>query len=145
MTINAMKAPVREAEVIIEIPFHDIDVTEVVWHGHYAKYIELARCALLDTIDYNYPQMGESGYMWPVIDLRIRYAQPLFFQQKIVVKAKLVEWENRLKINYEIADLSTGKRLTKASTVQVAVDLKSGEMLFESPEILFSKLGLSSE
>ncbi|WP_343034423.1 hypothetical protein [Candidatus Methylobacter favarea] len=33
--------------VDIEIPFHDIDMMEVVWHGHYAKYFESARCALL--------------------------------------------------------------------------------------------------
>lgn len=133
-----------EAEVVIEVPFHDVDVMRVAWHGHSVKYLEIARCALLDKIDYNYPQMGESGYAWPVIDLRIRYAHPLHFQQKIRVKATLVEWENRLKVNYLIEDLATGQRLTKGYTVQVAVDMANNEMLFESPEILYSKLGLKS-
>ena len=35
-----------EAEIIIRVPFHDVDLMEVVWHGHYAKYFEIARCAL---------------------------------------------------------------------------------------------------
>lgn len=135
----------REAEVIIKIPFHDVDVTRVVWHGHYVKYFEIARCALLDKIGYNYQQMEESGYAWPVIDVRIRFAQPLYFQQKIVVNAKLVEWENRLKINYVITDLETKQRLTKGYTVQVAVDSEKGEMLFESPAVLYSKLGIDCE
>ena len=131
-----------KAEVVIEIPFHDVDVMSVAWHGHYVKYLEIARCALLDTIDYNYPQMKESGYAWPVIDVRIRYAYPLLFQQKVRIKAELVEWENRLKLKYLIEDFDTGQRLTKAYTVQVAVDMSSGEMLYASPDILYQKLGI---
>jgi acyl-CoA thioester hydrolase len=133
-----------ETEIVIEIPFHDVDAVGVAWHGHYVKYLEIARCALLDKIDYNYPQMKASGYAWPVIDLRIRYPRPLYFQQKVRVKARLVEWENRLKVSYLIEDLETGQRLTKAYTVQVAIDSESGEMLFVSPGILFQKLGIPS-
>ena len=130
-----------EAEVEIEIPFHDVDAVGVVWHGHYVKYMEIARCALLDKIDYNYTQMKVSGYAWPVIDLRIRYPQPLYFQQKIRVRARLEEWENCLKISYLIEDLNTEQRLTKAYTVQVAIDMETGEMLYVSPNILGQKLG----
>lgn len=126
----------------IEIPFHDVDVMQVVWHGHYAKYLEIARCELFEKFDYNVPQMDKSGYAWPVIDMRIRYAHPLRFKDRINVKAILAEWENRLKVNYIITSAKTGKRLTTAFTVQVAVDIKSGEMLYASPDVLFQKLGL---
>ena len=143
MTKTEPSTTTHEAKVVIEVPFHDVDVMRVAWHGHYVKYLEIARCALLDKIDYNYPQMEASGYAWPVIDLRIRYAQPLVFQQKVLVTAKVAEWENRLKINYVISDLESGRRLTKGSTTQVAVEIKSGEMLFESPKIMFTKLGLN--
>ncbi len=132
-----------EAEVVIEIPFHDVDIGGVAWHGHYVKYLEIARCALLEKFDYNYPQMKASGYAWPVIDLRIRYPQPLYFQQKVRVKARLDEWENRLKISYLIEDLGTGQRLTKAYTVQVAIDIKTTEMQYVSPDILYQKLGIT--
>ena len=132
-----------KAEVEMGIPFHDVDAANVVWHGHYVRYLEIVRCELLDKIDYNYPQMRESGYAWPVIDVRIRYAYPLHFQQKVRIKAELVEWENRLKMNYLIEDMETGRRLTRAYTVQVAVDMASGEMLFASPDILYEKLGIS--
>ena len=133
-----------EAEVEIEIPFHDIDVMGVAWHGHYVKYLELARCALLDKIDYNYLQMKASGFAWPVIDIRIRYPRPLVFQQKIRVSACIVDWENRLKINYLIADSETGQRLTRAYTVQVAFDLENNEMLYVTPDVLLQKLGIDS-
>jgi acyl-CoA thioester hydrolase len=135
---------VIETEVEIEIPFHDIDGMGVAWHGHYIKYLEIARCALLEKIDYNYPQMKASGFAWPVIEVRIRYPQPLYFQQKVRVKTRLVEWENRLKISYLIEDLESGQCLTKAYTVQVALDLDNEEMLYVSPDVLLRKLGIDS-
>ncbi|QZA82536.1 acyl-CoA thioesterase [Deefgea piscis] len=122
--------------------FHDIDVMEVVWHGHYIKYFELARSALLRQFDYDYPGMRASGYAWPVIDLHVRYSRPARFEQALRVTASIVEWENRLKISYRIHDVASGQLLTKGDTTQVAVDLSSGEMCFVSPEILREKLGL---
>jgi acyl-CoA thioester hydrolase len=122
------------------VPFHDVDMMEVVWHGHYVKYFEIARCALLDKIAYNYMQMRDSGYAWPVIDLRIRYAKPATFGQIITVQAEIVEWENRLKINYQITDKRTGARLTKGHSIQVAIDSQTKTMCFESPRVLLEKL-----
>lgn len=132
------------AEVIVEVPFHDVDLMAITWHGHYVKYFEIARCALLNKIKYNYEEMKGSGYGWPVIDMRIRYAKPARFEQKLCVKATLSEWENRLKIDYLITDAASGQRLTKGYTVQVAVDMADGEMCFASPAILFEKLGLEA-
>jgi len=129
-------------EVDIEVPFHDVDMMEVVWHGHYTKYLEVARCVLLDSFDYNYTQMLATGYAWPVIDMQLRYIKGARFGQKIRVKASLVEWENRLKINYLITDANTGERLTRAYTIQVAVNIATREMCLASPAILFEKLGL---
>jgi len=128
--------------VDILVPFHDVDMMEVVWHGYYVKYFEIARCALLDKIDYNYSQMRDSGYAWPVIDLRIRYAKPAVFGQLISVQAEIVEWENRLKINYSITDKLTGLRLTKGYSIQVAIDSQTKAMCFESPRVLLEKLGV---
>lgn len=128
------------ADVIIEIPFHDVDTMNIVWHGHYIKYFEIARCKLLDQFQYNYMQMKASGYAWPVIESYVRYVQGIEFQQKIRVRAILKEWENRLKIEYQIFDADSGRRLTKGFTSQVAVNIESREMCFQSPPILFERL-----
>jgi acyl-CoA thioester hydrolase len=133
---------VRSHSIVLQVPFHDVDPMEVAWHGHYVKYFELARCALLDTIGYGYSQMRASGYAWPVVDLKIRYVRPAWFEQRIRVTATLMEWDVRLRIDYVIEDEKTGERLTKGSSVQVAVDLKTREALYASPPILFERLGL---
>lgn len=136
-------APSRwSAEVEMQVQFFDLDPMQIVWHGHYVKYLEVVRCALFDSIGYNYVQMKESGYAWPVIDMNLRYVGSAAFGQRLTLRAEIVEWENRLKINYLISDTATGKRLNRASTTQVAVDIASGEMCFVSPPILFEKLGV---
>ena len=131
------------AEVEMEVQFFDLDPMQIVWHGNYVKYLEVARCALLDKIGYNYLEMRASGYAWPVVDMHLRYIGPAVFGQRLTLRADLVEYENRLKIDYVISDAASGKRLNRASTTQVAVDIASGEMCFVSPSILFEKLGLT--
>jgi acyl-CoA thioester hydrolase len=126
---------VLATEIEVIVPFFDVDSMEVVWHGHYVKYLEVARCALLDDVGHNYVRMKETGFAWPIIDLQLRYAQAARFGQKLIVRADLVEWQNRLKIHYTLSDAVTGARLTRASTIQVAVSLPDGEMQLVSPRV----------
>ena len=89
------KAPSRWfAESETQVQFFDLDPMEIVWHGHYVKYLEIVRGVLLEAIDYNYPQMKASGYVWPVIDLHLRYIAPAAFTQRLKLRAEIVEWEN---------------------------------------------------
>ncbi len=124
----------------LEIPFYDVDAMDIVWHGNYVKYFEIARCALLDKIGYDYYEMEASGYGWPVIDLRVKYIRPCRFKQKIKISTHLVEYENRLKIDYLITDITTTQKLTSGYSIQVAVNLKTQELCFASPAILIEKL-----
>ena len=125
---------VLRTDTEITVPFFDVDSMDVVWHGHYVKYLEVARCALLDAIGHNYQHMKAAGWIWPVIDVQLRYVGPARFGQRLVVSAELVEWRNRLKVNYVIRDAATGHRLTRASTIQIAVNLQ-GEMQLVSPQV----------
>lgn len=137
-----MKVIYANMETDIQVPFHDVDMMMVAWHGHYVKYFEIARCLLLEKIDYGYNDMVQSGYAWPVVDLAVRYVKPARFGQWIRVSATLVEFENRLKIDYVIRDAKTDQKLTKGHTVQVAVKIESQELCLESPKILAQKLGM---
>jgi acyl-CoA thioester hydrolase len=137
-----MSVALRSADIELVIPFYDLDPVNIVWHGNYAKYFEQARCALLESFNYGYDDMRASGHLWPVIDLHVRYIKPLHFNQRVKVRAALVEWEYRLKIDYLITDATTGQRLSKGSSVQVAVEAASKEMCLMSPRVLFERLGL---
>jgi acyl-CoA thioester hydrolase len=127
------------ATVSVTVPYQDADPAGVAWHGNYFRYFDLARCALLDLFDYGYRRMEESGYVWPIVDTRVRYIRPIYYDQRILVHATLLESEYRLKIAYEIRD-EDGEKLTKGYTTQVAVDMQSGELCVGSPGALIDRL-----
>lgn len=117
-----------------EIPFFDVDSMNIMWHGHYVKYLEMARCAFLEEIRYSYDIMREKGYVWPIVQLNLKYVKPALFRQKIRVELALMEYESCIRINYTIIDISTRQILTRGSTTQVAVDIQSGEMQLQTPQ-----------
>ena len=125
--------PDLSEEVVIEVPFHDVDLMGVAWHGHCVKYLEIARTAMMRKIGLDYPQLKDSGYMWPVVECHLKYIRPLRYGMRVRVKATLVECENRVKIAYLLSDDATGERLNKAWTVQLAVKADTGELAFELP------------
>lgn len=121
------------ASTLIKIEFYHLDPMNIVWHGNYPRFLEQARCVLLDKIGYNYEQMEQSGYAWPIVDMRIKYVRPGVRAQQIKVAATLKEYENRMKIDYLITDAETGERMTRAQTIMVAVRMRDNEMQFASP------------
>ena len=117
----------------IEVPFFDVDVMQIVWHGHYVKYLEIARCAFLDEVGYNYTVMLKHGHAWPVVKLDLKYVRPARFGQKIRVEMAVTEYESCLRIDYILRDAESGTKLTQAHTTQVAQRLDNGEMQFQTP------------
>ncbi|AFE06620.1 acyl-CoA thioesterase [Corallococcus interemptor] len=134
--------PDLSCELEIDPAFHDLDMMEIVWHGHYVKYLELARAVILRKHDYDWPQMRESGYGWPVVEMKLKYVSPIHYKQRIIVRAEITEWENRLRFDYLLRDADTGRKVNQAHTIQVAVSLKTGEMEYVCPEVLWKKLGV---
>jgi acyl-CoA thioester hydrolase len=132
-------------EIELSPAFHDLDPMEVVWHGNYVKYLELARCALLSKFDYDYPQMRESGFLWPIVDMRVKYVAPMVFGQKVRIRAEITEWENRLRVDYQVRDALSGRKVTEAHTLQVAVSIATRELQYVCPSILWERLGVRPE
>ncbi|UKI53502.1 MAG: acyl-CoA thioesterase [Treponema sp.] len=80
-------------ETVISAEFFDVDAMNVVWHGNYVKYMEVARCALLDKIGYGYKEMVKEGFAYPVTSVNLKYVRSLCFGDKATVKTYLVEYE----------------------------------------------------
>lgn len=117
-----------------EIPFFDVDAMNIMWHGHYVKYLEMARCAFLAELGYDYNVMREKGYGWPIVQLSLKYVRPAFFRQRIRVELAVTEYESCLRMDYTIVDVQTETKLTQGSTTQVAVAIASGEMQLQTPQ-----------
>jgi acyl-CoA thioester hydrolase len=128
------------AQVERTVEFYDVDSMDVVWHGNYVKYFETARCALLDMIGYGYREMRASGYAFPVTALSLKFIRPLRFGERIRIKAILEEYENRLKIQYELSRPGTGEITTKGMSTQMAYHIAAEESRFVCPPVFIDKV-----
>ena len=127
-------------EVEFKVDFFEVDSMKIVWHGNYINYFERARCALLDKIGYNYIAMEDSGYSYPVVDVRIKYVRSLHFGDTCRAKATLAEYENMIKIQFELYNAKTGKLTTKGSVTQMYIDTRTGETQFVLPKVWTEKV-----
>ena len=125
-----------EASIKLEVPFYDVDSYQIAWHGNYPKYFEQARGKCLEMIGHSYAEMEESGYLYPVVAMNLKYIHPLLYRQQIRVTATLVEWQHKLTFNYLIVDVLDGRRLTRGSTSQVAIAMPQRITQIQSPEPL---------
>lgn len=128
------------AEARTVVQFYDLDPMNIVWHGNYPRFLELARGALLDLIGYNYPEMAASGFIWPIVDMQIKYVKPARLAQALAIRAELLEYENRIKIGYRISDDASGELLTKAQTIQLCVHAGTGELQLDCPPEFIAKV-----
>jgi len=122
------------SEIEFDVAFHDVDMVGIVWHGNYLRYMENARWELMRQLDYGLERMLASGAGWPVIDVQVKYINAARFGDRLRARASLVEWENRLAVNYLLTKSSDGTRVLRGRTIQVAVDMRSGELQFACPD-----------
>ena len=128
------------AEVLVEVPFHDVDLAGVVWHGHYMKYLENARWAVMDRIGFGLQAMMSSGFIWPVVGLEVKYIRAARYGERLRVQASIVEWDAKLVLNYLMLDAKDGSRVGRAQTTQVAVERETGTLQLVSPACLTDRM-----
>ena len=126
------------------IPFHDLDLMTVVWHGHYFKYFELARTALMQKLDLDWPACKALGYAMPVVEINAEYRLPLRYDEEIRVRAFTdAPMLPALIIHYEITSADGKTTHATGMTKQVYVSIQSLRLSFSVPEAISERLGKS--
>jgi acyl-CoA thioester hydrolase len=129
----------HETVAELEIPFHDCDALGVVWHGHYYKYMEIARCKMLTPLGLDGAELLATGHRMYVIETKCRYAQPLRYRDQVRVTAWLKDWENRIMVSFEIHNLTAGVRAARGHTALAMTDA-DGTLLLETPRALLDRI-----
>ncbi len=129
-----------KSEFEIKIPFHDLDPMDVVWHGNYIKYMEQSRCDMFNKINYTYYDMKNDNYAYPVAKMQTKYIKPLRFNQEVLIETSLEEVEPAIIIRYKMFDKATRVEVFSAETMQIGVDIKTGESVYTPPANLLKRL-----
>jgi acyl-CoA thioester hydrolase len=111
----------------------------MVWHGHYYKYLELARTQLLRKCRLDAPDLVGMHYGLLVIESGCRYVAPLRYADRVRVTAWLRDVTHRIYLAYEITNLTQQARAARAHSILVTTD-RDGRMLHRTPEALLKRL-----
>lgn len=118
----------------IEIPvrFVECDSYGVVWHGHYALYLEQVREALTARFGFTAARALTLGYRVPITRMEIHYRAPALPDTVVRVTARLRPPEvARFVVDYQVR-ASGGQLLADAVTEQVVLN-SAGELLLTLP------------
>ena len=139
MTATATKDDATIAHVRLAVPFHDCDPLFVVWHGHYFKYSEQARCALLAKSALDVGDVRAMGYRMYVSDARCRYTFPLGYGDEIDVRARLTATRPFIRVGYRVTNLTRSRASARGHTVLVVTD-GEGNLFSSTPADVLARL-----
>ena len=129
-----MESDKKSFEVKISVPFYDLDPMQIVWHGNYLNYFELARAGLFQRygVDlYNYYEREK--IIFPIIRTQTKHIIPLRHRDEIICRATLVDANIKLIVDFEIRKAGENVVCARGRTEQVAVQMPQGETLYSIP------------
>ena len=124
----------------IRILYSDTDSYGVVWHGAYTKWFEAARVGLVEQLGLELEELENSGIVFPVVEMNIRYKSSAKMNERIVIKTKISELKP-LSVTFEhkVYEQKTNTLKVIAHTSIVVIDTKTGKMFRKMPEDMYNK------
>jgi acyl-CoA thioester hydrolase len=118
--------------------YADTDRSSVVYHSNYLRYFELGRATLMRDNSYPYFEIEESGYIYPIINIGIKYYRPLHYDDLMWIHTRPDKIERvKLQFEYIITHAETNDIVcigftqhcaSNASGIPVAIDPKTVDL-----------------
>ncbi|BBO88863.1 acyl-CoA thioesterase [Desulfosarcina ovata] len=129
-------------ETRMKVAFHDLDPLQVVWHGNYLRYFDVARFGLfadagVDLYDY----MVSKQVVFPVTRSSIKHIAPLRHFDDFICRAEVTEARYKIAMNFSIRLVTDDTLCARGNSEQLAVHLPKMEMEFEIPPEITRALG----
>ena len=129
-------------EVTLKVPFYDLDPMQIVWHGNYLKYFDIARSELYDHQGVDlFAFHDKTRYIFPIIRTSVKHIRPLKRGDEFVCRATVKEARTKIVVLFEIRLVKDGTICARGATEQVAVREPEMEMEFSIPEEISRALG----
>jgi len=137
-----METPNRPShEVRMKVAFYDLDPLQIVWHGNYLKYFEVARGELFDHLGVDlFAYHDKTGTIFPIIRTAVKHVHPLKQGDEFLCRATVKEARTKIVVAFEVR-LLDGRLCARGTTEQVAVRAPLMEMAFSIPEEISRALG----
>ncbi len=124
----------KSCEVKLTVPFHDLDPMQMVWHGNYLKYFDIARSALFDNLGVDlFSYFKRANYLFPITKITTKHIVSLRYRDEFKCKATVVEAQYKIVVELQIRLVENNRLCAKGRSEQVAVKYPEMEIMFEIP------------
>ena len=105
------------------INYYETDRMGIVHHSNYIRFLEEARCQMLDEAKMPYSSFEENGIMIPVLGVTSTFKHHVTFDDIILIKPYVKEFNGvRLTMGYTVTDKNTGNLVLTAETKHCFTD-----------------------
>jgi len=127
----------------MKVAFHDLDPLQIVWHGNYLKYFDVARFALFASVGIDlYQYMLTQKYVFPVTRSAVKHIMPLRAFDEFVCRATVTEAQYKIAMKFEIRKKDADRTIcARGTSEQLAVRFPEMEMEFAIPDDIRIALG----
>jgi len=130
-------------DIDMKVAFHDLDPLQIVWHGNYLKYFDVARFGLFAEAGIDlYQYMLTNKYVFPVTRSAVKHIVPLRPFDEFVCRATVTEAQYKIVMKFEIRKKDEDRTIcARGTSEQLAVRFPEMEMEFTIPDDIREALG----
>ncbi|NPB04535.1 MAG: acyl-CoA thioesterase [Thermotogae bacterium] len=104
----------------LKVRYAETDQMGVVHHSMYAVYFEEARVSYLEKAGYPYSRMEKEGILMPLLELKVRFLRPAFFEDILEIDVVPSLKGARLFVFYTV--WREGEKIAEGQTVHAFTD-----------------------
>lgn len=99
------------------INYYETDRMGIVHHSNYIRFLEEARCKMLESAGMPYSSFEDNGVLIPVLGVNCNFKHHVTFGDTIVIKPFVKDFNGvRLTMGYVITDKNTGNLVLEGET-----------------------------
>ncbi len=129
-------------EVALKVPFFDLDPLQIVWHGNYLKYFDIARSELFTSLGVDlFEYHDRTRTIFPIIRTNVKHIHPLRRDDEFICRATVKDARSKILVAFEIRLAGNGRLCARGTTEQAAVRTPEMEMVYTIPDEIRRALG----
>ena len=111
-------------EVKLRVRYAETDQMGVVYHSNFVIWFEVGRVELMRQLGFRYRDMEKNDKCHiPVADLHVRYKEPAYYDDEIVIRTRLTDvHRSLLRFRYQVFRAGEELLLAEAETTHLVVD-----------------------
>ena len=129
-----------QSQTQIRVRYAETDQMNVVYHGNYAAYFEVARAECIRENGFTYKQIEELGVMMPIVEINIKFLRPAHYDDLLTIRTTLNELptNHRMEFHHEVYN-EENKLLTIGKVLLYLVDANTKEKTI-MPQAMIDKI-----